>query len=372
MKILVINWQDWKNPYAGGAEVYLYEIFSRLIKKGHRVSLLCSRGPKQSRYENLDGFEIFRVGKRFNFNFLAPYALRVLLKKRRFDIIIDDQNKIPFYSPLFTKTKNIIMIMHLFRNTIYRETNFLFASYVYITESLIPLLYPHSDFIAISESTAEDLRKMGVRQKISIVYSGIPKIEDDCSIERDKNLVLYVGRIKRYKSIDHLLKAVRIVKNNVPIRLTIVGDGDALDSLKKLARNLGLDVEFTGFVSEKEKYKFYQRARVVVQPSIKEGWGLTAIEAQACGTPVICADSPGLKETLIDGKTGYLYPYGDIEKLAKRITEMLQDDDRWLNFSWAASEWAKKFSWEHSAEIMEKILLSVFKVRNLQNAHNQK
>ncbi|MEO0189801.1 MAG: glycosyltransferase family 4 protein, partial [candidate division WOR-3 bacterium] len=146
MNILIINWQDWKNPYAGGAEVYLYEIFSRLIKKGHKIFILCSRGPGQKRYEVMDGFEIIRIGKRFNFNFYVPFALRSILKNKKIDILIDDQNKIPFYSPLFTKKINLIMIMHLFRKTIYRETNFLFASYVYITESLIPVFYHRSHF----------------------------------------------------------------------------------------------------------------------------------------------------------------------------------------------------------------------------------
>jgi len=359
MNILIINWQDWKNPYAGGAEVYLYEIFSRLIKKGHKVLLLCSRGTGQKRYETLDGFEIIRVGRRVNFNFYVPFALRAILKNRKIDLIIDDQNKIPFYTPVFTKKKNLIMIMHLFRETIYRETNFLFASYVYITESLIPLLYPRSYFIAISQSTADDLKKMGIKQKISVVYSGIPELKNIYNIKREKNLVLYVGRIKRYKSIDHLLKAVNMIKNDIPVKLAIVGDGDAREELKNLARELNLEVDFRGFVSEEEKYKMYQKARLIVQPSIKEGWGLTAIEAQACGTPVICANSPGLRETLIDGKTGYLYDYGNITELAKRIKDMLSDDTKWLEFSNSAIEWARNFSWDYSAEKMEKIIMEV-------------
>ncbi len=360
MNILIINWQDWKNPYAGGAEVYLYEIFSRLIKKGHRVLLLCSRGPGQKRYETLDGFEIIRVGKRFNFNFYVPFALNAILKNKKIDLIIDDQNKIPFFTPVFTKKKNLIMIMHLFRKTIYRETNFLFAGYVYITESLIPLLYPHSHFIAISQSTADDLKKMGIKQKISVVYSGIPELKNIYNIKREKNLVLYVGRIKRYKSIDHLLKAVNIIKSDIPVKLAIVGAGDALEELKNLACELNLEVDFKGFVSEEEKYEMYQKARVIVQPSIKEGWGLTAIEAQACGTPVICANSPGLRETLIDGKTGYLYDYGNITELAKKIKDILTDDTKWLEFSNSAIEWARNFSWDYSAEKMEKIIMEVY------------
>lgn len=356
MNILVINWQDWKNPYAGGAEVYLYEIFSRLIKKGHNVIILCSRGPKQKRYEIIDGYEIYRIGKRINFNFFVPLALRALLRQRKIDVIIDDQNKIPFYSPLFSKKRNIIMIMHLFRKTIFRETNYIFAGYVYLTEVLIPLLYRHSHFIAISQSTAHDLRNMGIKGKISVVYCGISEYKLKVSVPRQKNLVVYVGRVKKYKSIDHLLYAINLIGQELSVDLTIVGDGDALMDLNKLARKLNLVVNFRGFVTEEEKYRIYHQARIVVQPSIKEGWGLTSIEAQACGTPVICANTPGLKETVIDGKTGYLYEYGNITQLAERIKTLLLDDEKWCNFSIAAREWTKRFSWDNAAEMMERIL----------------
>lgn len=356
MNILLINWQDWQNSYAGGAEIYFYEIFSRLIKKGHKVILLCSRGQKQKRYEIIDGFEIFRIGRRLNFNFFVPFALRALLRQKKIDVIIDDQNKIPFYSPLFTKSRNIIMIMHLFRKTIFKETNLIFASYVFITERLIPLLYPHSHFIAISQSTARDLHDMGVKNKISVVYSGISLIAIKDNVPRQKNLIAYVGRVKKYKSIDHLLCAVYNLKKEYPVELTIVGDGDGLPVLINIARKLNLAVNFRGFVSETEKYKIYHQARIVVQPSIKEGWGLTSIEAQACGTPVICAKTPGLKETVIDGKTGYLYDYGNIPQLTDKIKELLLDDEKWQNFSNGAREWTKNFSWDSAAKMMEKIL----------------
>ncbi|MGB9719979.1 MAG: glycosyltransferase family 4 protein [bacterium] len=357
MNILVINWQDWQNPYAGGAEVYFYEIFVRLLKKGHKIMLLCSKGPGQSRYEILEGFEIFRIGKRFNFNFYIPFALRSILRHRKVDIIIDDQNKIPFYSPLYSRKKNFIMIMHLFGKTIYKETNFAFASYVFGTERLIPMMYPHSHFIAISHSTAEDLKNMGVKKRISVVYCGIPEVTNDSPVVRQKNLVAYVGRVKKYKSIDHLIYAVDRLRKEISVELTVVGDGDARQELEKLSKKLNLPVDFRGFVDEREKYEVYYRAKIIVQPSIKEGWGLTAVEAQACGTPVVCADSPGLKETLIDGKTGYLYEYGNINQLCSRIKDLLLDDNKWLDFSNAARRWTKKFSWDNSAETMEKILL---------------
>jgi glycosyltransferase involved in cell wall biosynthesis len=356
MNILVVNWQDWQNPYAGGAEVYLYEIFSRLINKGHSVTLLCSRARGQERCEVVDGFLIYRIGRRANFNFFAPAALRSILRQKDIDVIVDDLNKIPFYSNLFTRKRVLPTLMHLFRRTIYRETNPLFATYVYITERLIGILCRNMNFVAISNSTARDLREIGVKNNIYIVHSGIPEKGLSRAQGREKALVAYVGRVKTYKSIDHFIKAVALIRKRIDIRAKIVGDGDALDDLKSLAKKLNVSVDFPGFVSEEDKYRIYCTARVVVQPSIKEGWGLTAIEAQSCGTPVVCADSPGLREVVIHEKTGFLYDYGRVDKMAEYIIELLSDNTKWRRFSSAARKWSGEFSWERSAEQFERIL----------------
>ena len=137
----------------------------------------------------------------------------------------------------------------------------------------------------------------------------------------------------------------------------IVGDGDALDQLKSLAKSLRVGIDFPGFVSEAEKYRVYETARVIVQPSIKEGWGLTAIEAQSCGSPVVCADSPGLREVVVHDKTGFLYEYGNIDALAARIVELLEDSPKWRQFSVAARKWASQFSWDRAADKFERVLV---------------
>ena len=356
MNIIVINWQDWQNPYAGGAEVYLYEVFSRLIKKGHRVMLLCSRAPGQARYEILDGFEVYRIGRRSNFNFLVPAALRAMLRHHRVDVIVDDLNKIPFYSTLFTRKRVLPTVMHLFRSTIYRETNSLFATYVFATERLISIFYRSSDFVAISRSTAQDLREIGIENKIHIVNSGIPEHKAQPVSKRVKDLVAYVGRVKTYKSIDHFVQAAAMIKRTRDIQVKIVGDGDALDGLRALAHKLDVNIDFPGFVSEDEKSGVYSTARVIVQPSIKEGWGLTAIEAQSCGTPVVCADSPGLREVVVHDETGFLYEYGDIDEMARRIVELLDNNSKWNQCSAAARKWSREFSWDAAAGKFEQVL----------------
>jgi glycosyltransferase involved in cell wall biosynthesis len=248
------------------------------------------------------------------------------------------------------------MLMHLFRTAIYRETNILFASYVFLTERLIPYFYPRSDFVAISRSTAEDLKIIGIKNKIFVIQSGIPVIPHNIREERQNNLIAYVGRVKKYKSIDHFVKAVAKLKKRKNVEAVIVGDGDARNDLIHLSQNMNVDIQFTGFVTEEEKYRMYHRARVVVQPSIKEGWGLTAIEAQSCGTPVVCANSPGLREVIQDGKTGFLYDYGDINSLVQKILVLLDNEKRWRQFSSSARVWASEFSWDRAADTLEQII----------------
>jgi len=359
MTILVINWQDWENPNGGGAELNLREIFSRLVKKGHRVILLCSRAPGQKRHDVLDGFEIYRIGKRNNFNFHVPAALHSLLRHNTIDVIVDDLNKIPFYSHAFTRTPVVGFVHHLFRSTIFRETNPLFATYVYATERIIPFFYKTATFVAVSNSTAEDLCDMGVQEHIHIVHNGIPVRPSDKKVTRQKNLIAYVGRVKKYKSIEHFIEVVAAIQKQRDTKAIVVGDGDAREGLMKFADERKARITFAGFVSENEKFTVYAQARVVVQPSVKEGWGLTAIEAQSCGTPVVCADSPGLREAVVDGKTGYHYPYGDTMALQERITDLLDDDTTWKSFSLEAEKWAQNFSWDVSAAKFEAILKSV-------------
>ena len=165
-------------------------------------------------------------------------------------------------------------------------------------------------------------------------------------------LIGYVGRIKRYKRVDVLLKALKNVEKSVPgVRLRVAGSGDHLDALKDLAGRLGLAdrVDFMGFVTEDQKIEMLRQVHVVANPSSKEGWGVTVIEANACGTPVVASNVPGLRDAVVDGETGLLVPYGDVEALAGRLTDVLLDDARRESLTGHALEWAARFSWDASA-----------------------
>jgi len=367
LNILALNWEDLSNPQAGGAEVHLQEILKRIAQKGHKITLLCSGFPGCEPTEEIDEIRIIRKGSRFNFNFVAPFALRSLLRQERWDIVLEDINKIPFYTPLYHRLPLLVVIPHLFSDSVFKEINFILGTYIYLSEKPISWLYKGFKFMVISESTKKDLVKRGLSaEDIHVIHCGIDHTlyHPDPSVQKDPvPTVIYLGRLKKYKSIDHLLSGFSLTLEKIPqAKLVIVGEGDFKESLINLTNRLNLreKVEFTGFVDRQEKVKRLQKAWVAVCPSLKEGWGLTNIEANACGTPVIASNVPGLKDSVVPGKTGLLFEYGDVRQLSDYLIKILSDADYREELRQGGLAWAKRFSWDETAtktlELMENII----------------
>jgi len=361
MNILVINWQDLKNPLAGGAEIYLFEIFSRLVGSGSKVTLLCSGFGKATRRETINGIEVIRTGGRATFNFTVAGALGRLLRHRHFDLIIDDLNKVPFYSPRLVKQPVMALLMHLFRKGIFTEVSLPFAAYVYGMERLIPFAYRHTNFAVLSPSSKQDLVDLGLDSfRIEVIPPGIDqrRFRPDRS-KKGQNLILHTGRLKRYKCVDQLLvAAARLKQRRTDFLVKIAGDGDDRKRLERLAAELKITdcVQFLGYIPEARKVVLYQEAAVLVETSIKEGWGMIVIEANGCGTPVIAADSPGLRDSVQDGRTGLLYRWGDCEDLAAKIERLLNDAGERERMGSAGLQWAQRFSWDGAAARMAELI----------------
>lgn len=356
MRILAVNWQDLTNPLAGGAEVHIEEILKRGTARGHEVTLACSNYPGGKSREERDGMSIRRRGSRHNFNFVAPFLVKDLLAEAKYDLIVEDINKIPFYLPLRYKLPHLAVIPHLFGKNIYQEANAVLASYVYFAEFPIPRVYRRSHFLAISDSTRDDLVTRGIRRElIDVAECGVDHslYTVDSSMKRfAEPTILYLGRLKKYKSVQHMIEALPIVRRSIPnARALVVGGGDYLGELMALTEKLGLTscVEFTGFVPEAKKLEYLRRSHISLYPSPKEGWGITNIEANACGTPVVAANSPGLKDSVSPEKSGLLYEYGNVEQLSAQIVRLLKDRQLHDRMSATAVDWAKRFTWEDCA-----------------------
>ena len=372
MKILIFNWQDIRNPLAGGAEVHLHEIFSRVAGMGHEVTLFCSSFQGAPKEESIGGIRVVREGGRYLFNFLVPIRYRQRFRGEGYDVVIDDLNKIPFLTPLYVREPLTVIIHHLFDTVIFREAIFPLALYVYLAERAGVALYRSRRIpvFAVSPSTKEVLLGRGFNAStLEIVPNCVDhKLFRPTGVKRSEAPLLgYMGRLKKYKSVDHLLRAFAILARSMPnAKLVVIGEGDDRRDLERSARQLGISgsVRFTGFVSEAEKIRLLQEVWFLVNPSSVEGWGLTVIEANACGTPVIASDVPGLRDAIKDGETGILYPYGNIDELAEKMIRLAEDPRLRSTLAAAALEWAGSFDWQRVAEQAVALLLKQIRREN--------
>ncbi|MFL5538613.1 MAG: glycosyltransferase family 4 protein [Longimicrobiaceae bacterium] len=366
MKLLVLNWQDLANPQAGGAEVHLHEIFGRLARRGHEVTLLCSGFPGAKAADEADGMRILRTGGRHSFTLAAAPFYRRHLAREPFDVVVEDLNKIPLFTPYWVKRPLVLLVHHLFGATAFREASVPFAAATWLFERPIPLVYRGLPAEAVSESTRDDLVARGLRREdIRVIHNGVDVdfFRPDPTVSRAlEPTFLSVGRLKKYKRIDHAIEAVALLKaRGVDVRLRIAGKGDDEPRLREAAGRLGVDdrVTFEGFVTEEGKRDLMRRAWATVQPSPKEGWGITNVEAAACGTPTVASDSPGLRESVVHEETGLLYPHGDIEKLAAALERLAAAPDEVARLGEGAHRFAQGFTWDRAAELTEAHLAEV-------------
>lgn len=358
MKILVLNWQCVKNPSGGGAEVHMHEIFKRIVAKGGDVTLFCSRFPGSKEFETIDGIKTIRKGGRSLFNYYVRPAYKKIFSKQGFDIVVDDINKIPFYTPLFVKEPILAISHHFFGRSIFREAGPLFGGYVFAAEKLVDYAYKKTPFIVVSESTRQEFISRGFDPaQFTIAQNAFDRDSFPMKVgaKASPPAITYFGRLKKYKTVDALFRAFAILSKSFPeARLWIIGRGDFRPYLEKLARRLGIDgkTTFFGFVSDEEKIRLLSESSIVVNTSMKEGWGITNIEANACGTPVVSSDAPGLRDSVSVGKSGLLYKYNDHKELAATLENLLSDSEQLNRLSRGAVKWAKEFTWDESADIV--------------------
>ena len=359
MNILLVNWQDIRNPQAGGAEIHLFEIFGRLAARGHRVRLVCSGWEGGPAREMVQGIEVHRTGGRHSFALHARGAVRRALAERP-DVVCEDINKLPLFLAGLTDAPFCAIIPHLFGTTAFEEAAWPTAATVWLAEKPIPRAYQRAGFHAISESTRDDLVARGVqRERIRVIHPGVDSVRyqpDPAQGRTTSPTFVYVGRLKRYKGLDLAIRALAEARKERPgLRLDIAGGGDHLEALQQLAREAGQGeaVRFLGFVSEEEKVRLFRTAWANVFPSPKEGWGITIMEAAACGTPSIASDSPGLRDSVRAGSTGWLVPHGDVAALAQQFLALAGDRDMVDRFGVAARRHAERLTWDAAADQTE-------------------
>jgi glycosyltransferase involved in cell wall biosynthesis len=366
VKILLVNWQDRANPYAGGAEIHLFEIFGRLAARGHYIRLVCSGWEGAPRQASIDFIRIRRVGGRHSFALWGRGEVRRAIAEDRPDILVEDINKLPLFLAAGTSLPFCAIVPHLFGETAFEEAPWPMAAAVWLAERPLPRAYRRAGFHAISESTRDDLVARGVPpDRVRVIHPGVDSRRFTPGPEGCRSTApsfLYVGRLKRYKGIGLALDALALARRRRPdLRLEIAGIGDYRAELERHVARLQLEraVTFHGFVSEERKIDLMRWAWANVFPSPKEGWGITVIEAAACGTPSLASDSPGLRDSVRHGETGFLIPHGDVEGLAARMVELADSPILVARLGERARRFAESLTWERTAAATERHLQDI-------------
>ncbi len=362
MKILLVNWNDRQNPQAGGAEIHLHELFGRIAAWGHGVDLVTSGWGGAGRadaepHATVDGMRVTRVGGRHSFALRARGAVRRALREKTYDIVVEDLNKLPLFLPALTTLPFVAIVPHLFGTTAFAEASWPVAATVWASELPIPWVYRRAGFHAISESTRDDLVRRGVpADRVVVIHPGVDSTwysPDPNTPRAPHPAFLYLGRLKRYKGVEYALRALAAARQvRADLTLDICGEGDDRGRLEGITQTLGLcdAVRFLGFVAEDEKRRLLRQAWAVVFPSPKEGWGISNVEAAACGTPALASDSPGLRESVRHGVTGYLVTHGDSRGLADRMLAVAADPALVARLGAAARSFAQGLSWDSAAK----------------------
>jgi len=372
-RILVLNERDPGHPRAGGAEIHISRIFSRLVERGHAVTQYSSSFPDGNRLTDIEGVSIERRGPLPFYYASVPGRVRAAAKSSEFDLVVECLNKIPFYAPLYSRLPVLAVCHHLFGQVAFDQVAFPIATAVVLAETGISRAYRYTPFLAISDSTRQDLVERGIApDHIVVSPPGIdpPAFEVDPRADRPARAT-YVGRLERYKRVDLLLRAGALLVDRFrDLEILIIGKGPERHRLEELARNLGLEgrTRFTGFVEDRERDALLAVTRVCVFPSEKEGWGLTVIEANALGTPVVARNAPGLRDSIRHGTTGLLVESmtpadpgrsrgtdADTEagRYAEAMSKLLANREDALEMRSACLEWSRRFDWKRATDDME-------------------
>lgn len=361
MSILIFNWRDTRHIFAGGAEVYVQELAKRWARQGNKVTLFCGNDSKDPSFEVIDGVEIVRRGGTYTV-YLFAFIYYLLKFRDKYDLIIDCENGIPFFTPLYVNRPVILLIHHVHQEVIRKYLGFPMNAIAGFLESkFMPIIYKNKQIITVSGSSKVEIVKLGFTKEdnIEIVHNG-NSIKNNSNVEKtDYPSFVYLGRLQDYKNIDIAITAfAQIAPQYNTARLKIVGFGESLRKLKRLALDLGISdkVEFLGKVTDSVKTRVLGEAWAALQPSQLEGWGITVIEANACKTPVIASNVNGLRDSVVDDKTGILVEYANTQQFANAMEQLIKNAPLRQRLSRDAYLWSKNFSWDKSAEVFYDLL----------------
>lgn len=356
MKILWMTWKDRKNPLAGGAESVNEELAKRLVNDGHEVIFIVGGFNGAEKEEIIDGYKIIRLGNRFTVYWHAYRYYKHHLVGWA-DVVIDEVNTIPFFAKFYVKEKNIILCYQLCREIWFYQILFPLSLVGYLLEPFYLWLLRNQIVLTESDSTKKDLQKYGFKKDaISVFPIGLETepAKDVTALSKYNNpTVLYLGAFRNMKRPLHAVKAFEIAKEKIPnMELIIAGDngthyGEKV--MKYISNSVYKDsIHTLGHVSRDKKIELMQRSHVILVTSVKEGWGIIVTEANSQGTPAVVYDVDGLRDSVINNKTGLLCEENTPQAMAQKISRLFNNQTEYKTFQRNAWESSKKMTFDNS------------------------
>ena len=345
----------------GGGERRIYELARRLAKKhdvdwitlkwwndGDEIEIDEINYVGAGRSENLYKKGRRRIGEAFYFGLKTLPALM----KERYDVV--DCTAFPYFSCFSARIYSILRDTGLFI-TWHEVWNNYWLDYLgklgyfgKFVEKRVALL--KAKHIAVSQLTKRGLEKLGA-SNVVVVPNGVDlKRIESIKPAEDEWDIIFAGRLIREKGIDNLIKSVaELKKRGIEVKTLIIGNGPEKRNLKKLSFQLGVHylIRFMEFVEDDRLYSLMKSAKVFVLPSMREGFGVAALEAMACGVPVITLDHPMNAAAELVREVGF----GCVVKtdeIVDRVYEVLNG-----KIPIYSREKLEKYHWDYICRILE-------------------
>jgi glycosyltransferase involved in cell wall biosynthesis len=330
-------------------------VLRRWVQRGDTVEWFAAGFPGAAAETAIDGIHVVRAGHQWSVHLQAMRRYRGRLRGR-FDAVIDEVNTMPFFTPLWAGIPSFLLMFQLAREVWWHESRFPINLVGYALEPWYLRPYRRTPAFTISQSTIDDLRRLGFQSSITLVPIGIEPVNPPAVTRATNPTFLYVGRLAPSKRVHEILEAFRQFRAaGERARLWLVGDGDPghVARLRRLALRLGIDqdVEFLGRLDAAAKHARMAESHAVLMASVREGWGLVVTEAAACGTPALVYDVPGLRDAVRNEETG-LVVKPTPAALAQAMRRIIADPALRERLASGARAWSQTFSYDHSADVL--------------------
>lgn len=370
LNILILSWRGPNHPNAGGAEQSTFAHAKGWVKAGHNVFIFTAYFMGAKAEEKIEGVQIIRRGTQFFGVQIEAFKWYLFGTHDKFDLVVDEFHGIPFFTPLYIRTRKMGFIHEVAKEVWglnpwpwpYKLLPSIIGT---IFEPLIfKFFYKKIPFMTVSDSTKTDLISWGIPSKsITVVHNGVNFSNTKLPMKEKDPTIIFLGAVSRDKGIEDALKVFSILnetKKNWKFWVVGKAESTLLVRLKAFAErtNIGRKITFFGFVADEEKFKLLARAHLMINTSAREGWGLVVIEGASVGIPTVGYNVPGLKDSILDGKTGILCNPNP-QSCAQQILTLLDNPSKYKNFQTQCKNWSRRFDWETSARNSLKLINSI-------------